>query len=696
VTRPGRAELRGLDLPLAGPGELTVEMLVSAVSVGTERAQWLRLPNSRPDLPFAPGYSGAGRVLAVGRHVDGFEPGTLVAVPRARHASVVTVPADWVSVIPDGVRVEEAALVYLAIIAGYGLRRAAGVTGDPVCILGTGPIGALAHRLLMLRDPGPVTVVAAGRRGETAALRAGAARFVAVDEGTRGIEAAVVIDATGDPTALPAAVAAARAGATIVLLGSPRGVTPDAALDEIRRRELRVVGAHVSALAAEARRDSIDPFGELSRTFLEALGAGRLDVADIVGEAIDPREIGLLYRRLARRELRSAHLDWAAIPRANRVVRRRIASLPQLQRVPVAPRGLAERNVQVSGAPLRFAIVGCGDIGYQNAKAVAQATNAELALVHDRDVSLAAAAAAAFGGEVAGSLEAALDPARVDAVFLSVPHDLHATLVLAAAEAGLHVVVEKPLSVDLSTADTAVAAAAEAGVALSVCFPLRYDPAAQAARSLVQSGALGPLRGATVLFHADKPPSYWTSGFSGRSYSPWRLSRSRAGGGVLIMNLTHYIDLLRYVAGAEIESVAGSSRSDVGMDVEDSVALSVVFNDGAIGSISGSASTRGAPPNRFEVWGETGTLRLEPDAAVYTERAVDGVLPGRWTPLPTATVDETRRVFVERFATAILEGRPVDVAPRDGLAVQAFVDAAYRAIETGESVRVAARPVVAP
>src|SRR5215211_8139958 len=69
VTRPGRAELRRFDALLAGPDELTVEILASAISPGTERAQWLRMPNARPGLPFEPGYSGAGRVLATGADV---------------------------------------------------------------------------------------------------------------------------------------------------------------------------------------------------------------------------------------------------------------------------------------------------------------------------------------------------------------------------------------------------------------------------------------------------------------------------------------------------------------------------------------------------------------------------------------------------------------------------------------------------
>lgn len=701
VTRPGRAELRPFDLVMAGPGELTVELLASAVSAGTERAQWLRLPNARPPLPFAPGYAGAGRVLAVGAGVTGFHAGELVAVLRARHASVVTVPAEWTLPVPAGVSAPDAALTYLAVIAGYGVRRADAIYGEPVCIIGAGPIGALAHRLCMLERPGPVTVVAASRRREAAVMGAGAACFQTAAEGTSAIQAAAVIEATGDPEALHAAVAAARPGGTVVLLGSPRGMTRDVPLAEIQARRLRVVGAHVSALATQARSTSTDPFAELAGTFLDALAGGRLDVGDLAGEAIDPREIGLAYRRLGRGELDTAHLDWTRLERSERIRSRRPASIPHVvPRAAALPPAPAPAQASASAAgrpaadgPLRFAVVGCGDIGFTNARAVAAADGAHLAIAYDVLPALAEAVAGRFGAVAVSSLEEALDPARADAVFISAPHDLHVSLVSRAARAGLHVVVEKPLATDLVGGEEAVAAAAAGGIVLSVCFSFRYDAGVQLARGLVEAGALGTVQGATVVFHADKPASYWRGGFSGRAASDWRSSRARAGGGVLMMNLTHYVDLLRYVAGADVAWISGGARTDPGAEVEDAVALSLGFHGGATGTMAGSASTRGAPECRFEIWGDAGTLRLTPDPAIYTERALDGVPPGRWCRLAPGVVEDDRRIFVERFAQAVRDGRLPDVTADDALAVQAFVDAAYRAIETGQPVALGRREV---
>lgn len=697
VPRPGRAELRPFELVAAGPGEVTVETLASAISTGTERAQWLRLPNARPGLPFAPGYSGAGRVLSAGAGVQGLAAGSAVAVLRARHASVMTVPAEWVVAVPAGVDLHDAAFVYLAVIAGYGVRRAGPIAGEPVCVVGAGPIGALAHRMAMLEDPGPVTVVATSRRREDAAMRAGAARFETADGDLHGIEAAAVIEATGDPQALRAAVAAARPGATVVLLGSPRGITWDVPLDAIRDKGLRLVGAHVSAMAIEARRASLDLLGDTARRYLGALAGRRLNVDDLAGESIDPREINLMYRRLGRHELDAAHLDWSRVPREGRVRRPRLTAPPRLfarapagvtLRAAVSPRATA-----ATARPLRFAVIGCGDIGFANARAIAGAAGAELALAYDVAPELADAVTARFGGSAVRSPEEAMNREHADAVFLSVPHDLHVPLAIQAAEAGLHVVVEKPLAIDLAGGEAVAAAAEAAGVALSVCYAFRYYEAFENARRLVRAGALGVLRGATVLFHTDKPDLYWSGGFSGRARSDWRASRTRAGGGVLIMNLTHYVDVLRHVAGAEPAWVAGVARTQDGAEVEDAIALSIGFEGGAIGTFSGSASTRGAPGSRFEVWGDAGTIILGPVPAIYTERALEGVPAGEWCELAPDAHDDERRIFVERFAGAVRDGRPPDVTAGDALAVQAFVDAAYRAIESGQPVTVQ-RPVV--
>ena len=690
ISGVGKAALRPIERSLAGPGEVTVEVLVSSISVGTERAQWLRLPNAQMGFPYTPGYSGVGRVLASGDGPDRVPPGTLVAISRLPHASVATLPAAWASVVPDGVAIEDAALVYLAVISGYGVERAGNVTGEPMCVVGAGPIGALAQRLAMLDGPSELTVVAATRAREADALGAGASRFMTADDApaVSSIGAAAVIEATGDPRGFATAVAAARPGATVVLLGSPRGIATAAPIAEVQRKGLRVVGAHISALAKAAKEREGDPFRELADRYLAALADGTIDVTDLRGDAVDPREIGLLYDRLAAGEVRTAHLDWRLLPEHDRSHSPRLLALPELpDRSPAVP----ARPIRATPATgtLRFAAVGVGDIGYRNARAIAAASNAELVVSFDTVASLADDVVRRFGGSAATSIDEAFDRERVDAVFLSVPHDLHAPMVERAAEAGLHVVVEKPLASDIAGAKRAIEATTSAGVALSVCFPFRYEPKVVAARALAEAGALGSVRGATVVFHADKPPAYWAGGYSGRAASDWRSRRDRAGGGVFIMSVTHFVDFLRHVAGAETELVTALGRNDEGVEVEDSISIAVSFAGGGVGTMFGSASTPGAPSTTFEMWGDLGTIRLEPEASVFTERAIDGVTPGQWCALPADDGSDPRTIFVERFVDAVVQGREPDVSAADGLAVQAVVEAAYRSMDEGRPVTTA-------
>jgi predicted dehydrogenase len=150
--------------------------------------------------------------------------------------------------------------------------------------------------------------------------------------------------------------------------------------------------------------------------------------------------------------------------------------------------------------------------------------------------------------------------------------------------------------------------------------------------------------------------------------------------------VTPYLDFRQHVAGLGPSRLVATSSGSLGAEIEEAIAITVDFEGGAIGSLLASASTRGSPATRFEIWGDHGTLRLEPAPSIYTERAINGLVPGRWYALPEAAMVDPRTRFVERFSTAVLEGRPPDVSATDGLAVQTLVEAAYRSAASQEWV----------
>jgi predicted dehydrogenase len=341
---------------------------------------------------------------------------------------------------------------------------------------------------------------------------------------------------------------------------------------------------------------------------------------------------------------------------------------------------------------LRIGLLGCGDVAVENAAAIGVAPNVELIACYDPLLELADDLARANGCEVAPTSDALLERGDIDAVLLAVPHHLHVPLGVAAAAAGKHVIVEKPMANDLAGARELAHAADGGGVVLSVCFPQRFQPDVVIARKLIADGALGEPAGVLLNFCMDKPPSYWVGGFSGRAHSSWRSSRELAGGGVLIMNLCHYVELVRHLTGAEAELVTARVHAmEHTAEVEDAVSVSVRYADGALGSFFGTAALRGSDPRtELRLWGHDGQITVEPESRVYTLRAVDGLLTGRWQSFGALPVVNGRAVYFSRLATALDRGEAPDVTAEDGLAVQAFIEAAYRSSESGLDVSPAA------
>jgi UDP-N-acetyl-2-amino-2-deoxyglucuronate dehydrogenase len=699
-TEAGRTELLPVEVADAGPGEVTVSLLYSAVSPGTERAQYLQLPSAAVSFPYRPGYSGTGDVVAVGRGVTHVRPGDRVAVRGAPHASVVTVPASSAHVLPPGVDAAAASFIQLGVIASQGVACAGAVKDETVCVVGAGVIGGLAVQAALAAGAKSVSVVAATRRREDVARASGASAFHLADDGDAlaRIAADVVVEASGNPNALETAMAAVRDGGRIVLLGSPRGITGAVDLAAVRRRRLRIIGAHVSTLSRSRSRNA---WIDAADRFLADVAAGRLDPDRLVTTKIAPDEAATLYRRLGRGDaIVGALIDWSALPTEERAAPSSAFNLPKMAATGADPSQAPVRHrvpptaadadpFAGASGQLRFGLVGCGDVAGQNAAALRQAPNTSLVACFDTSPVLAEDLALANGIDAVGSLDELLARRDIDAVFLAVPHHLHAPLALQAFAAGKHVIVEKPPANDLRGALELRDAAEASGLALSYCFPQRYGGRSAVVKQLIEDGLLGELRGTFISYVADKTDLYWSGGFSGRSRSGWRLSRAQAGGGVLIMNVSHHVDLVRYLVGVEAGTVLAAGASlDRDAEVEDTVSVSLTYENGAIGTLTASSARRGMGGGSAEIqlWGSEGQILMGDELRVYSERRVGELRPGRWHVVDCAKQPNGRAVFVSRFATAVANGDAPDVTPEDGIAVQAFIEAVYRSMDLGKAV----------
>ncbi len=324
IVEPYKAEVREVELPDPAPNQILVRTEASAVSAGTELAvwtgthQWLKDPNL-PDwkFPFRPGYSAAGRVVAVGSDVKGWQPGDRVSYP-GNHASheLLTLGHErgrlWR--LPDGLEPEKAAF---ACVARYGLGASirAGLTlGRSAAVLGLGVIGQFALRGLLAAGAHPVVGIDGVHMRRDAATAAGADFVIDPAVGdvreqlarllnARGAE--VVADATGIPDAVPVAMSLARDGGQVVVVGSPRGKAKDVNFyDDLHRRYLEVTGAHGNMLfePAHTRLAGAWDIDKAQTWLLAALRSGRLSLDGLVSHRITAKELGDAYEGLLKKK----------------------------------------------------------------------------------------------------------------------------------------------------------------------------------------------------------------------------------------------------------------------------------------------------------------------------------------------------------------------------------------------------------
>jgi UDP-N-acetyl-2-amino-2-deoxyglucuronate dehydrogenase len=342
---------------------------------------------------------------------------------------------------------------------------------------------------------------------------------------------------------------------------------------------------------------------------------------------------------------------------------------------------------------LRIGMIGCGEIAVQTAAAISASRFARHAMAMDTRAELARNLGETHGVPWTDRVEAVLANPEVDAVYVAVPHDLHAPLAIRALEAGKHVLVEKPIATTLADADAMIAAARANRVRLSVNFVAQIDPAFRAARDLVAAGAIGTVIGTHIVYRGNKPASYWTGGFTGRVQTDWRSSKTRAGGGVLIMNAIHDLNTLRFVTGLEVTRVhAEYGTFATPVEVEDYVAATYRYDNGAIGSVEAGSALPGRDPLRDvdRIYGTAGQILFGSPFQIYLSEPVTGLSAGEWQPLPIAPLgpEEQQVAMVDGFSEPILAGRAPAVPAEDGQAALATVLAAYRSGAEGRPVSI--------
>ena len=345
---------------------------------------------------------------------------------------------------------------------------------------------------------------------------------------------------------------------------------------------------------------------------------------------------------------------------------------------------------------VKFGIIGTGAIAAKHAEAIQNAVNAELVAVFDLVADRAKAFADRFGVRASSSFEEFLADPEVQAVTIATPTGIHGKVAVPAARAGKHILCEKPLDVTVEKADEIINACHAHGVILSAVFQSRFIQNVELIRQAIAAGRFGRIVLAGAQCKWFRTQEYYDS-------ATWRGTWALDGGGALMNQSIHSIDLLLYLNGDVDEVVAHTAiLSHSGIEVEDNAVAILKFKNGSLGTIEGSTSCAPGFPPRIEISGSKGSVVLEDRKIVrwqFTEEAPGDEeirrtggyqenIPDNGFSNPMEIASEGHRRQIEDLASAILSGKhEVKLSGVEGRRAVALICAVYESARTGKPVK---------
>ena len=556
------------------------------------------------DQPLALGYCNVGRVMDKGDRTFGFELGDRIA-SNGNHAEVVSVPVNLCARIPDAVTDEEAAFTVLGAISLQGIRLVQPTLGEAVVVTGLGLIGQLTVQLLRANgcrvlgiDFDPKRLAIAKSFGaEVVDLSAGEDPVTAAESFSRGrgVDAVMVTAATKSSEPMHQAALMCRKRGRIVLVG----VTGLKLLrDDFFKKELTF---QVSASYGPGRYDPNYeekghdyPIGFVrwteQRNFeavLDMMSSGKLDVKPLISHRFDLDEIENAYSLVAgSNEAMGILLKYPTnFEKSDQLVRRSSIELEQ------KTNRKAHKNQEV---PLSVGFIGSGSYALSVLIPAFKKAGTRLATVSSSGGISGTHAAKKHGFNASTTDTASLlvDP-TIGTLVVTTRHNSHANIVIAALEAGKNVFVEKPLCLTLDELDKIEHAAI--GRMIMVGFNRRFAPHVQKIKSLL-TGVQGPKAFVMTVNAGFIATDHW-------------VQDSQVGGGRIVGEACHFIDLLRYLADSKI-----LSHQLVKMDTKtnDSVSITLLFENGSIGTVHYLANgSKAFPKERLEVFASGRVIQLD-------------------------------------------------------------------------------------
>ncbi|MBN2392190.1 MAG: bi-domain-containing oxidoreductase, partial [Anaerolineae bacterium] len=657
--KSGATEVLDVPAPLPRPGHLLIATRRTLISAGTERmlvefgqANLLAKARSQPDKvrqvldklrtdgllptleavfarldqPLPLGYCNAGVVLDVGEGVAGFAVGDRV-VSNGPHAEVVCVPQTLCARIPDSVADDAAAFTVLAAVGLQGIRLAAPTLGENIAVLGLGLVGLMTVQMLVANgcrvlgtDFDPQRLALARQFGaETVDLGAGGDPVqagMAFSNGN-GIDAVLITASTKSSDPVHQAAQLCRKRGRIVLVGVA-GLELNRA--DFYEKELTF---QVSCSYGPGRYDEAYeqqgrdyPYGFVrwteQRNFaavLDLMAAGRLDVAPLISLRVPQVEAPTAYQRLT--EDHSLLGVLLTYPEQGIDLSRTVTFSNQHPAPSTQHPAPNTQHPAPSTQPCTVGMIGAGNFASLVLLPALAKTPAVLKTIASAGGASAALAARKFGfAQATTDYHTLLEDPDINTVFIATRHNLHARLVIEALKAGKHVFVEKPLALNRDELQEIVGTLERFNVPtfrrsnvptlLMVGFNRRFSPLSVKMHDLLQTRS----QPVSVIYTVNAgaiPPGHWV-------HDP------QVGGGRIIGEGCHFIDLIRYLVGAPIVGVhAHMMGAAPGVAVrQDKMTLHLAFEDGSMGTVHYLANgNKRYPKERVEVFSEGRVVVLD-------------------------------------------------------------------------------------
>jgi UDP-N-acetyl-2-amino-2-deoxyglucuronate dehydrogenase len=354
---------------------------------------------------------------------------------------------------------------------------------------------------------------------------------------------------------------------------------------------------------------------------------------------------------------------------------------------------------------VRSALVGCGKVGRIHAQALASLPETDFVAACDASRDRAGAMAEQYGVRAYSDLGAMLRERDLDVLCVATPHPLHRQAVVAACEVGVHVLIEKPMAATLADCDAMLDAARRSHVKLGVISQRRwYEPVARM-KQAIEAGKIGrPLLGVFQMY-SWRDEAYYRS-------DPWRGRWDAEGGGVLVNQSPHQLDLLQWLMGTEIEEITGywANLNHPYIEVDDSAVAIIRFQGGGLGSIITSLSQKPGLYTKVHVHGSLGSsIGVETDRGAtfvagvskISEPALNDLwsIPGEENLLAEFQAEDRARfdrldatvhyhaLQIQDFLQAARDGREPAVSGEDGRRVVEMFTAIYRSQRIGGPIR---------